>query len=121
MLYPQRQDPFTGEYFYPKRYNQKFASRKNQVGYNNQKALKKRHRKRKIDAPLDRNRNVLKNVLGKQKSVIKSRDWLMALGYDFGIYTHSIRVNGQVVACVYEFQLSKISDNMYKISKDEQY
>jgi len=34
----QRTDPHTGEVFYAKRTNQRFASRKTQVAYNNAKA-----------------------------------------------------------------------------------
>ena len=44
----QYTDPLTKEVFYPKRSDQKFASRKNQIRFNNLKARKKRALKKKL-------------------------------------------------------------------------
>lgn len=121
MLAIQAIDPFTGEKFTKKRHNQKFANRRNQTRFNNLKALKKRQLKKKIDQPLDRNRNILMEILGNNKEIIRSKDWLLALGYNFSLYTYSIKIGKEVVPCVYEFIIQKINDNKYKISKDKSY
>jgi hypothetical protein len=108
-------DPLTKESFYPKRSNQKFASRKNQVKYNNLKARKKRQAKKKFDQPLDKNRSILLGILGDKKEVIKSKDWLLALGYSLNIYTHSMTFNKTTIPCIYEFAIARIDIDKYKI------
>ena len=40
MNYEKQKDPLTGELFIPKRFNQKFAIRQNQIDFNNIKARK---------------------------------------------------------------------------------
>ena len=112
-------DPLTKESFYPKRSNQKFASRKNQVKYNNLKARKKRVAKKKFDQPLDRNRNILIGILGTNTSVIKHKEWLLALGYDFNIYTHSSRYEGKIIPCIYEFGIAQLDGEKFKIMRNE--
>lgn len=114
-------DLLTGETFYKKRCNQKFATRRNQIRYNNLKAQKERELKKKIDAPLSRNRRILSKLLGKDNEVIKSRDWLMALGYDFSLYTSTIKLDAQLIPCVYEFCCQKITNDQYKIYRHENY
>ena len=112
-------DPLTKESFYPKRSNQKFASRKNQVKYNNLKARKKRVAKKKFDQPLDRNRNILIGILGTNMSMIKHKEWLLALGYDFNIYTHSSRYEGKNIPCIYEFGIAQLDGEKFKIMRNE--
>jgi len=114
-------DPFTGEEFIKKRDNQKFANRKNQTAYNNLKALKKRQLKNKIDKPLNNNRNILIKLVGDESEIIKSHDWLLALGYRFDILTHTSLIDKEIVACVYEFQVIPLGNKYYKIVRDENY
>lgn len=53
-IYGERKDPLTGELFVPKRNNQKFATRQNQIAYNNIKAIKKREQEaKKNEAPIN--------------------------------------------------------------------
>ena len=111
----QYTDPLTKEVFYPKRSDQKFASRKNQIRFNNLKARKKRALKKKFDRPLDKNRNILFGILGSNKEAIKSMDWLLALGYYFNIYTHSMLYEGKSIPCIYEFAIAQIERDKYKI------
>lgn len=61
----QARDLLTNELFYKSRSNQKFANRKNQIRYNNIKAYKKRKAKAPTDKILDKNRAILKKVLGR--------------------------------------------------------
>ena len=58
-------DPLTKESFVPKRSNQKFSCRLNQINYNNRKAKSKRLAKAPYDNVLDSNRNILIRIIGE--------------------------------------------------------
>lgn len=118
----QRKDPVTGEIFIPKRINQRFAKRQNQIRYNNLKAARKRRAKASIDKPLDKNRTILSRLLGDKKEIIKSRDYLLGCGYNFSYFTHSVRLKdttNALAVCIYEFCLLTLDNNNYKIFKYE--
>ncbi len=113
----EQKDPLTGEVFYPKRTNQQFASRKNQIRYNNLKAYKKRKAKSGVERLLDKNRTILSEILGNETEVIRSKDFLLGAGFHFGCQTHSIRKNNEIWKCVYDYAF--ISDgNSIKITKN---
>ena len=57
-------DPLTKEKFIPKRRNQKFSKRENQIVFNNNKAYKKRQEKAPFDNILESNRKILNQILG---------------------------------------------------------
>ena len=111
-------DPLTKEIFVPLRSNQKFASRKNQIKFNNLKQSKKRNSKKKYDRPLDKNRNILLSILSGQNEAIKSKDWLLALGYNFNIHTHYVRHNDKPIPCIFEFGLIRLENDRYKIIRN---
>ncbi|MBT4339896.1 MAG: hypothetical protein HOD63_15000 [Bacteroidetes bacterium] len=114
-------DPLTKQEFVPRHLNQRFESRKNQIKYNNLKARRKRAAKKKYDQPLDRNRNILIKILNGSNEAIKSKDWLLALGYNFNIYTHSSIHDGKIITCIYEFGLLKLDLDKYKIIRNGNY
>lgn len=108
-------DPLTGEVFYKQRSNQKFASRENQIRYNNKIAEEKRRIKASIDKKLDKNRTILKNILRNQTEVIKSIDFLHGAGFDFFIHTHNYIKGQQKFSCVYEFAFGIVEKGKIKI------
>ncbi len=110
-------DLFTKESFIKKRNNQKFANRKNQINYNNRLANEKRKIKAGLDKALDKNRNILKNLLGNEKEVIKSRDFLLGAGFNFSVQTNSKQINNGIYYCVYDYGYLKMENGMYKIIK----
>lgn len=114
-------DPFTKTEFTKKRSNQRFSCRENQIKYNNIKAKKKRMIKAKVDKPLDKNRSILLGLLGDQKEIVKSQEWLTALGYDFAKYTHVLRHDNKPVQGVYEFIVFRDENNNFKIQRNERY
>jgi hypothetical protein len=67
-----RIDPYSGEKFYPKKSNQRFASRENQIAYNNSKAKKERDLHTNFHNQIKKNWNILKTILGIKKSEIKT-------------------------------------------------
>ena len=76
-------DPFTAELFIKRRNNQKFATRRNQVRYNNIKAQKKRDAKLPIERILDKNRTILQTILSGRLEITKSKDFLLGSGFNF--------------------------------------
>jgi len=115
-------DPLTGEKFTAKMISQKFANRKNQIKWNNIIAKKKRITKSYLDKPMDRNRNIMKKVLGNEKEVIKSYDYLDALGYDFNLAMYQIMINTETkktAVGIYEFIIEALGNQKYKVYKNE--
>lgn len=113
----KRKDPLTGELFYPKRYNQKFANRENQIAFNNLKARKKRHEKIDTDRILDKNREILKKLLGIKSEIEKSKDFLLGAGFNFNYFSAIFKVREITLYAVYEFTLYLNENDKYKISK----
>lgn len=113
----QIKDLLTGIPFTPTRSDQRFATRENQIRYNNIKARQKRRAKAEIDRALDTNRNILRKLLNDRKEVIKSYDYLSGAGFNFGISTHKIEREGKLLSCVYEYALMNIKDEQFLITK----
>ena len=114
-------DPLTGEAFVPKRSDQKFANRENQVRFNNNKAKEKRKAMATITKALDTNRNILQKLLQHTKSTSKSRDFLLGAGFHFGISTHKIEDSkGELWSCIYDYALRLTDDEKFEITKLKQ-
>jgi hypothetical protein len=112
-----RKDLLTGEDFTPSRRNQRFASRANQVRYNNLLAQQKRDAKRPLDRALDMNRTILIRLLGEAKSVSKTKDFLLGAGYDFTAFTQTAKNELQSYYCIYDMALFPIGDQKYLIKR----
>lgn len=113
----QAKDPLTAELFIKRRNNQKFATRQNQVRYNNIKAQKKRDAKLPIERILDKNRTILKKILGDGKEKLISRDFLLGMGFSFGYLLYHKSIDGVTYAGIYEFGITKTTNDNYKIIK----
>ena len=110
-------DPLTGETFFKKRSNQVFANRSNQIRYNNRKAYEKRKAKSPLDKILDNNRRILKTILGSSDEIVKSRDFLLGAGFNFGCSTHSVKIDGYKWICVYDYAYLPMDNETFKIIK----
>lgn len=110
-------DPLTQEDFIRQRSNQKFASSKNRIRFNNLKAREKRLMKGSIDRILDKNRTILSRILGDKLEISVSRDYLLGAGFSFNYYSFLKDVNAVTYSGIYEFGIAKISDGKYKIIK----
>jgi len=111
----QHTDPLTGETFIPHRTNQRFASRKNQVRFNNMNAAKKRKSKAQFDRILDKNRNILKAVLGNKKETSLSKEYLLGAGFHFGYLTHNVKNGDTIYNCIYDYCYTRLDKDRYKI------
>lgn len=120
LFYGQGKDPLTGEAFLKRRNNQKFATRKNQIRYNNLIAQKKRNTKGPTEKILDRNRLILNWILNGQKEIVKSKDFLLGAGFQFTHYTSKIKYaesgTGQA-AVIFDVKICPIENNNFKIFK----
>ena len=110
-------DPLTREVFIPKRTNQIFATRENQIKYNNLKAAKERKAKARSRKILDNNRKVLQNILGSNQEEKKSLDYLKGAGLNFRFCTQTIRTEEGNLICIDDYAYILIDTNTFKIIK----
>jgi|SRR6185436_15446976 len=112
-------DPQTGEVFVPKRSNQKFATRKNQIKFNNEKQKVIRKENYHVNRNLANNKKILKTLLGDAEDVVKSKDYLLGAGYQFAYFTHTLRTGAQLVYCNYQYCIFFTENNNIKIYKND--
>ena len=110
-------DPYTGEVFTPLRSNQKFANRRNQIAFNNKIARDNRRIKSPILTVLNTNHKVLIKALGNKEFEIKSKDFLLGAGFNFSIFSRSIKTNDGIYQAIYDYALSAREGDVYKIVK----
>ena len=108
-------DLLTEEFFVKRRSNQKFANASNRIRYNNLKARKKRTAKASIDRKLDRNRTILQNILGTQKEVKVSKDYLLGSGFSFGYFSYQKMINNVMYFGIYEYGITSLGNNSFTI------
>jgi len=115
----ERQDPLTGEWFTPKRSNQVFANRQNQITYNNKKTKAEREAVTETNRALAKNRKILIKTLNGQEEIVKSRDFLAGAGYDFTIMTGQRIFENETFLICYELGFRIDDDPNILIKKIE--
>ncbi len=113
----QTKDLYSGELFFKRRNNQKFARKENRILYNNRKAQEKRNIKAPVDRKLDKNRTILLKIIGNKNEIIKSKDFLLGAGFYFGFISFHKKVNGTLYAGIYEFGIRELENKDYQIIK----
>jgi hypothetical protein len=108
-------DPQTQEEFIKQRNNQKFASSKNRIQFNNYKARQKRLIKASVDKILDKNRTILNRILGDKAEAIVSKEYLMGAEFSFNYYSFLRKVDEVTYFGIYEFGITNMSGDYYKI------
>lgn len=116
-MYEKRKDPFTGEEFYPKRNNQKFANRKNQIAFNNKKARLLRETQFPVNTALKQNLNILKVILAGRNSIEVSKTYLLGAGFNFQFYNRTLKKDGVKYQCIYNYAICLLENGNYKIIK----
>jgi hypothetical protein len=89
-------DPLTQEGFTRHLSNQKFASSKNRIRFNNIKARKKREIKAPVDRILDQNRKILSGIIRDKVEIIVSKDYLLGAGFSFHYYSFIKEINAGI-------------------------
>lgn len=112
-----RKDPFTGELFEPKRNNQVYANRKNQIDHNNEKARKQRNSTSVLDKRLKENRSIIAEILNKNDSVEITKDYLKGKGFDLSLFNRMLLKDGVNVYGVYEFYLKPLNERKVELGK----
>jgi len=108
-------DPLTKEKFIPKRRNQKFSKRENQIVFNNNKAYKKRQEKAPFDNILESNRKILNQILGDEHKKECTLDYLLGAGFNFQFFNRSFERNGKTYQCVYYVAITPIENKKYQL------
>ena len=111
----KRIDPYSGETFYPKRRNQRFATRENQIAYNNSKANEERELHKKYDNQIKKNWRILKTIVGKKKSVIQTQDYLLGKGYNLRFFNNLRTDNDVSFYGVYDYGIRSLGNGKYEI------
>jgi hypothetical protein len=114
-------DPYTGEEFYPLRSNQKFASRENQIAYNNERAKLRRDYLNKIDSCVHKNWEILLEVLGDESKTTKSEEFLNGRGYDFRFLNNLRKEGEKTYFAIYHVGIRPINSKNYEIINFECY
>lgn len=113
----ERTDPYDGTVFIPKRANQIFFSRENQIAFNNEKARKAKESTKDIDKALKKNRRICQDIINaEKKAVIVSKDLLKGAGFNFTVFNRSIRLDNKPCTCIYEFYLLQ-ENEQFKVGR----
>ena len=113
----ERTDPHTGEVFYARRTNQRFASRKSQVAYNNAKAKELRDQMTEIDNQIRKNWQIISEIVDVEGKVEKSKDYLLGCGYNFNFFNNQRLENGNRYFGIYGFGLRRLGKDTYELIK----
>jgi len=109
-------DPFTSEEFTPKRHNQRFACRANQIAYNNMLAREKRELLREPNTKLNTNRTVLKKLFEKGEIKV-SREFLRGAGFNFHYFTQNTADGNGNYMAVYDYCIQDLRNGNFNILK----
>jgi len=112
-----RKDPYTGELFDPKRNNQVYANRKNQIDHNNKKAREERNRTNVLDRRLKDNRILIIELIGEDNSVVLSKEYLKGKGFDLSIFNRMLMIDQVQAYGIYEYYLKPVDSVNVEIGK----
>lgn len=99
----RQKDPLTGELFFPKRANQKFARPENRIKFNNDAANELRREREHINKPIHSSHlKIRKLMLGKIKAEF-SFDYMEGAEIVFKAFTHYELYRGLLRPAIFEF------------------
>ncbi len=104
-------DPLTGREFSPRRKNQRFASARNRIDFNNQKATAERTTKAFIDRPLQVNHRILMELIGPGETKTIPKSLLIEKGYNLSVMSHYVVHEDKQLPALYNFTLFDLGDN----------
>ncbi|MFM7018143.1 hypothetical protein [Flavobacterium sp.] len=99
----RRTDPQTGELFFPKRANQKFARPENRIKFNNDAANELRREREHINKPIHNAHVKLRKLMVGRNEAEFSIDFLRGYGLDFNVFNHYVLYNGIQRPAIFEF------------------
>lgn len=111
----RRTDPQTGELFFPKRANQKFARPENRIKFHNSQANELRKETSVIDKVIKRTHKLIRQLMGNKSEAEFSKDYLDGYGVNLDAFNHLVAIKGVNYPAVYEFVIIVVNDNLIKI------
>ena len=106
-------DPLNGREFQPHRTNQKFESRATQVKYNNIKAQKRRNAMAAINKPLNKNFQILNEIMTNDNIKSFHKQYLVGKGFHLGVHTHVEVYEKKSYHAIYNFIIVPEDDKDY--------
>lgn len=110
-------DPYSGKLFVPKRPNQRFSCKENQIKFNNLKAKKIREKTAYINKPLQNNFRILEQLLLNKKEITVHNQYLLGKGFSFEIYTGVDEYEKKKQFTIYGFIFIPVDKELIKIVK----
>lgn len=114
-----RRDKYTGKLFIPKRSNQLFATPENRIAYNNEKAKKWRQKMAPIIKPINKNRQILEELMEGRNERIVHKEFLLGKGFDFGFSPNTYTQNGETYFALADFHIIPKEDYNIQIIRHE--
>ena len=99
----RRTDPQTGELFFPKRANQKFARPENRIKFNNDAANELRREREHINKPIHNAHVKLRKLMDGINEAEFSFDYMDGAEIDFNLFNHYVLYNGINRRAIFEF------------------
>jgi hypothetical protein len=113
-----KKDPLTGEEFVAKRANQRFATAKNKIRYNNRKNAEINKERAFFDKPCKKSELVLRTLFDPKSDNIYHKEFLQGMGLRLDAYNHVEEINNERIICYYGYALRKVPDSdNYQILK----
>jgi len=103
--------PYSGEEFYPKRNNQKFAQLKYRIAYHNEINNKERRARAFIEKKLHRNFKILLELMKEKTKGSFSKEFLKGKGFSFDVLTNYEMYEGINRHAIYNFIISPSKNN----------
>ena len=110
-------DALTNELFIPKRYNQRFSCRENQIKFNNLKAKKLREKTSFVNKPLQKNFKILEELLTNKKENTFHKEFLLGKGFSFEVNTGINTFDKKDCFSIYNYSIIPINNDTIKIIK----
>ena len=99
----RRTDPQTGEVFFPKRANQKFARPENRIKFNNDAANELRKEREHINKPIHIAHVKLRKLMDGINEAEFSFDYMDGAKIDFNLFNHYVLHNEIKRRAIFEF------------------
>jgi len=97
------------------RSDKKFCNDYCRNGYNNARSARDQVLVRQVNGVLQRNRRILAALLSEAPTARVLREELLLRGFQFHYATHSLKRQGQVYRCCYEFGWTELPEERLRL------
>ena len=111
--------PYSKVEFIPKRRNQIYADAKCRIAHNNEKSRNKRLSTYPINKLINKNYNILLEIMEDKNVEIFHGEYLKGKGFSFQVFTHLVpsKTANKNHFAIFNFSYSKYDDTHYQIKK----